>query len=268
MPEILTRKFGGVPGWAVLGGVVVVAGLVWLSRRQKAGAAGKADQSGNLALGSSGGMVNNPAMTVPYVPSVTVTGIPPQPPSQPDPITTPPPQGSTVTAGSGNPSLQGPPFNGKFIPLFKDDLSPGYLGMVPWGMRLTVDTKRKTQTGGPGGQFSYVPVTWLNGRVSTTDISPSGSGSGGFLTNIPIAGMFGWTSGWTPVGAGIGVQGAGGGAPRTTARAKGRSLTKKISSQRKYSSGYGGGYPGSYVGGKPRSVRSRSAILTQGAIFP
>lgn len=66
--NILTRKYGGVPGWAIGGGAVVV-GLAFFYFRSK-GQSTNATQSQQSAA-------NNPAASaIPYIPNTIVTGIP------------------------------------------------------------------------------------------------------------------------------------------------------------------------------------------------
>lgn len=67
--NILTRKYGGVPGWAIGGGAVVV-GLAFFYFRSKGQSTSSTQQTQQSAA-------NNPAASsIPYVPNVTLTGIP------------------------------------------------------------------------------------------------------------------------------------------------------------------------------------------------
>lgn len=195
--NILTRKYGGVPGWAIAGGAVVV-GVGFFYFRSK----GTSTSSTNATNGS---LTNNPAASsIPYVPSVTVTGIPSSNPTPGSGVTTP---SNTVTTGSNAPTLAG--FGGQ-IPVYTHQRSGDgdftQVTTIPTGQTLTV-------TGSPvSGNWKGSPATWLpvslygtqnSYFVSVTDVTPSsGSGGWGQAGSVNPIGMFGWTSGWSPLGGG------------------------------------------------------------------
>jgi hypothetical protein len=195
--NILTRKYGGVPGWAI-GGAAGVLGLAFFLTR-KAKDPSTAAQAGTDP--NAGSMLNNPAASsIPYVPSVTVTGIPSSPQSS-APVAGSPSQTQTavVTAAGSkkfSPNGTANSTGARSAPTYNSSITR----YIPVGSQVTI-----TGTGFPDPTNS--DTTWLptdrRDYVWNMDITITG-GSGGWgqagATN-PI-GMFGWTSGWSPVGGG------------------------------------------------------------------
>jgi hypothetical protein len=156
-------------------------------------------------------MVNNPAASsIPYVPSVTVTGLPQ---TQPPQVSTGPAAVGTNTILTAN-TTGGTRYQGHpgVVPLYwpGGPAKPG----DPSSAIIWVPVGTQVQAVGPLGAYG-VPVNYLGKKLlaapedwdSSVGNSPStfvGGGSGGWgqagSTN-PI-GMFGWTSGWSPVGGG------------------------------------------------------------------
>ena len=216
MPNILTRRIGPFPGW-VWGGAAVLGGLLFFYFRKQ----GQAQQTGGLPA------VSPAASAVPFVPSVTVTGIPPGPSSGPTPL---PGQSGPQTATVQS---QGP--GGAW--LYSGPGTGAVLAKIPTGTTVTVTgTAVSGPMPGVGAQqvTSWVPVAWgpLKGYLSAGDISNYSGGSGGYGYagatgySTPIGG---WTVGWqpsavpTPVSPG-GGWGAGSTVNRTGAPRRARRL--------------------------------------------
>jgi hypothetical protein len=201
LPEVLTRRFGGVPLWAILGlgGAALVGFVIWRRR------------SGN-ASSTGGSVVNNPAASsIPYVPSVTVTGVPPLQPSANQPGTITPPSGTTQQL-IVSPGPYAPP-GGTFLRSSPTPPATGNWGgiLVPAGTRLTQNGTAQTYNDPQLGPVPMIPVSYLGSSywVSSYDVTPvsgsgDGSGFGGWgsqgQTTPQVAAMMGWTSGWAPVG--------------------------------------------------------------------
>lgn len=176
--NILTRKYAGVPGWAIGGGAVLI-GLGFFYFRSKGSSA---SQTG--ASQPAGSLVNNPAASsIPYVPSVTVTGIPPTS-SAASNTTSSGVTGNTVVAGSGSPSLSS--FGGQ-IPLYVQRPSAGgsftQSGTIPFGTTMHV-TGAPVQGTWYGQAATWLPVDLFGTSntyfVSATDVTQGSGGSGGW----------------------------------------------------------------------------------------
>jgi hypothetical protein len=173
--------------------VVVALGFFYFRSRSAGTPAGAASPGGS--------MVNNPAASsIPYVPSVTVTGIPAAPATA---VSTPPPAGSGLTAGSGNPNLAG-----GMIPFYQQiGGTMKQVSSLPFGTKLTQSGEPIQSKFGPTGQQGpslFIPISGpIPGFVSGDDVSYGQAGQGGWGQagqGMPlVTAMMGWTSGWPPL---------------------------------------------------------------------
>lgn len=206
--EILTRKIGPLPGWA-WGGVAVVGGLLFFYFRRQ-----PAQQQGQPAVSPAA------STSVPFVPSVTVTGIPPgasaasnaTAPSTANPPT--PvwqfgfgmPKDRTrwvwhVTAGATVPGF--PP--GQVYPASTSD--PSKIANFPaYAWQWAPVPNGTDATGQPWSDQSYAAALNASGMGG-------GMGGYGYAGAASLASpVGGWTVGWNPFG------GAGSGAGSTVNR--------------------------------------------------
>jgi Bacterial SH3 domain len=201
--NLLTRKYGGVPGWAIGGGALVAGLAFFYFRRQSS------SSSSSTGTPTGGSLVNNPAASaIPYVPSVTVTGLPVG-------ATTPSSLGPSPSApvSAGNATITGNPAGVFAQPTTKSAL----ITTLPKG--TTVQSSGAPVQGENYGGVSYwVPVNYggLTGYVAGALIQlgpgSSGGGQGGWgqAGSSNAVAMMGWTAGWTPVVSGPGQRGGSG----------------------------------------------------------
>lgn len=201
--EALTRKYGPLPGWAWAGLAVAAALGFWYLRGRSS--------SSSSGTSSSGSLVNNPAAsTVPYVPSVTVTGIPTgtTTPSTPTPITGLQVGATAVVNGNGQPVL-----------VVRPGANPDAVwtidGYIPDQSTVTITGPPVPATWG-SGPFLAVPInfagkqTWVN-AIGLQPMPSGGQGGWGYAGNAQPAGALGgWTVGWFPSAPASGTPGLGG----------------------------------------------------------
>lgn len=244
---LITRKYGPLPGWAWAAVAAGAAFLVFYFR----------GRSSSAAPAPGGSVLNNPAASsIPFVPSVTVTGIPPgtQQPSTPTPTT--PGTGQLVVT----PGPYAPP-GGTFLRTTSQEPFSGGI-FVPSGTRLTqsgapVNTQDKTL-----GQVPMIPVTYLGGSywVSSYDVTPA-SGSGGWgqsgaMAPLGVGAVGAWTVGWQPVpgGRGDGTGEGGGGSSKVNRTGVARRAGRLFGGQ-------GGGAGGQGRSGHPAAANSPGRVL-------
>jgi hypothetical protein len=174
--NILTRKIGPLPGWA-WGAIAVGAGYILLQRFGSA--SGSQGQQSGLSPAAS---------AIPFVPSVTVTGVPPSASNPPNPLTSNVPQPVW---------LFGPtPPEGTYIWQVTAQGQAASGGMLPSGPQAGSLTQDILQRTGPyGTQWAkvptgYTPTSWIQALLGGTS-----GGQGGF--GVPaVTAMMGWTTGW------------------------------------------------------------------------
>ncbi len=221
MPEILTRRIGPFPGWvwgALAGGGFIV--FMYLRKRGQPGQQGQAQ----------GSLVNNPAASsIPYVPSVTVTGIPSAP--SPSPTTQGPSSGCSQPDTPVN-RADWVQFQGTYWYKPGGQDAPFIKNCVMYSHILDQQSLNAYKAGGGQPYFFVQPGVPVPGEVgaiyTATPVATSG-GSGGFgYAGAPGYGsaIGGWTVGWTPTaqpgmlspGGGWGGSGAGSTVNRTGVR--------------------------------------------------
>lgn len=213
--SVLTRKIGPLPGWA-WGLIAIGGGYLLLSRFR-----------GSPSQGNSG--LSPAASAIPFVPSVTVTGVPS--PSQPSP--------PSSTPGS---NLQN--VNSTYYP--RNPVT-GAIYDISQGCKYHITLQQWQGLVQAGANSTDVNPAQLS---AIPDCSGS-QGYGGGQTGVPaVTAMMGWTTGWGSPSRTVRYPYGGGGAPAITNR------TSAMNSFYAPSPGYGGG--------ASKSRGSRTASLFTG----
>lgn len=196
MPGILQRKIGPFPGW-VWGALAGGGFLVFMYMRGR----GRTAQQGQQQQG----LVNNPAASsIPYVPSVTVSGIPPQ--SQPG-STPPPPPGPPATVPQPVWQFGAPPNKPtvwRATPTGSANFQRNTGGPFPGGVGPGIpDEGTQNMLGQYGWQWALVPSGYDPNSYAAALNAQGGSGGYGYAGAASLASPIGgWTVGWQPFGSG------------------------------------------------------------------
>jgi hypothetical protein len=205
MPEFLTRKYAGIPGWAI-GGAAVLAGLLFFYFR------GRSQSQAAAAQGQPyGSAVNNPAASsIPYVPSVNIIGAGLPGSSASTGSTAPVSTGGNVPRPvwqNGTPispyvwkstGINGPS-NSNITPGSSGDPAsnpPAYPGYGPYSWQWAPVPQGSDPSGQPWTDASYARALLGGG-------GGGGQGGWGYAGQPNPAGMFGWTTGWSSPNAGV-----------------------------------------------------------------
>lgn len=198
--ELLTRKYGPLPGWAWAAIAAAGAFAFWYFRGRSS--------STSAATQSTGSVVNNPAASsIPYVPSVTVTGIPASTTAPSTPATSSP---GAVWQFGAVPSGQQTVWSA--TPSGQAHFQQVTGGAWPGGVRPgRPDPETDKNLGYFGWQWATVPSgSDANSFAAQLNQSGQGGGQGGWGYAggmAPSGAVGGWTVGWQPAAAGPGQGG-------------------------------------------------------------
>jgi hypothetical protein len=193
--EILTRKYGPLPGWA-WAAVAVAGGLAFFYFRGRSGSSSSGQAAGLPAVSPA-------ASAVPFVPSVTVTGIPNQQPPAPS---TGGGSIAAVVTGAGSQGLGSP--SGNSALRAAPSASAPVIMILTVGTKLQLNPQAIPDPNPAWGQWYQVAsgtgagfFAWGN----DLSLTPGSGGSGGYgyagaaSLASPVGG---WTAGWQPFGSG------------------------------------------------------------------